>query len=253
MPGHLLLLTATIRPPPGVPALRRIDPQQRLLDYGQALDFYSSLIGSTFDSIVFTENSESDLGSLRRQVEKAGRADRVEFLSFAGLDYPPRYGRGYGEFRIVEHAVENSRLLSAAGDDAIVWKCTGRYVVRNMASLVKSRPRCDLYCHMRDYAYRLCELYLLSWTRRGYDHAIKGVYPRLRNDVVPGEHTIEEKLYRRVVDERRSRLDVVPRFKEVPLVQGVRGWNNQSYSDLPWQPKVLLRRAANVVAPWLWI
>ena len=126
---NVLLLTATVTPPIGMPLLARTDPVQRLQDYTQALRFYLPLLGSTFDSIVLAENSASDISSLRRLAVEKGAQERVEFLSFFGLDHPPSYGRGYGEFKLVDYAMRHSQFLNG---DAYVWKCTGRYVVNSV-------------------------------------------------------------------------------------------------------------------------
>lgn len=91
-------------------------------------------------------------------------ADSVEFLSFYGLDYPLAYGRGYGEFKLIDHAIANSKLIGAGRFDDVVWKVTGRYIIENIVKIVRSRPfDADIYSHKRNYPYRVCELYLLAW------------------------------------------------------------------------------------------
>ena len=253
MPKNILLLTATINPLRGIPSLARTDPLLRLGDYAKSLEFYLGLLDRCFDGIVFVENSAYDLSPLIQQAQAAGAADRVEFISFFGLDYPPACGRGYGEFKLVDHAYAHSSLLRQDADQ-ITWKCTGRYLVRNMDKIVLRRPGAfDLYCNMRNYQYRLCDLFLLAWNRKGYDSAIKDVYPKLRNDIVPGKHTIEETLFRAVVEALPDDVRVVNRFKHVPLVDGIRGWDNTRYSSRPWHLKILTRRIAGTLLPRLWI
>ena len=249
MQRNILLLTATITPLAGIPSLARTDPALRLQDYRRALTFYSSLIGTCFDSIVFAENSASDLGPLSTAIKERSTA-AVEFISFYGLDYPPSYGRGYGEFRLVEFAVDHSKYI---GENDIVWKVTGRYIIENICRIIQSRPSAaDLYCHMRDHPYRLCELYLLGWNSRGYNGAIKGVFPKLRNDIVPGQISIEETLFRKEVDQVASGIKVVPRFKYVPIISGVRGFDNREYSRR-WSMKNIARRVTHRLVPKLWI
>ena len=253
MAKNILLMTATINPLKGIPSLARTDPVLRLGDYAKGLAYYLGLLGQGLDGIVFVENSDYDISSLKKLAEAAGAADRVEFISFFGLDYPPAYGRGYGEFKLVDHGHANSRLLRQ-DDDLITWKCTGRYLIRNLDQIVRKRPKSfDIYCHMRDYRYPLCELYLLAWNRKGYESAIRGVYTKLRNDITSGQHTVEEGLFRKVIEALPADVRVVKRFRQVPLVDGVRGWNNTSYSSRPWHMKILVRRIARTLLPWLWI
>ena len=246
---RVLLLTATVRPPADVPVLQRSDPAIRLQDYASALSFYLGLVGTTFDRIVFVENSRADLGTLKALAASSPVASQVEFLSFDGLDYPASHGRGYGEFKLVDHAMAHAGFLAG---DVVVWKCTGRYVVRNIDALVRERPAVGVYCHLRDFPVRLCELYLMSFTRHGHEAAIRGAYRFLRNDAVPGVHSNEEVAFRLLVDAWPPEVTVARRFSQTPHVEGVRGWNNRRYGGKH-SPKTVIRRMARVVAPWLWI
>jgi hypothetical protein len=250
MPRNILLMTATITPLPGIPVLARTDPKARLQDYQASLAFYSGLLGGCFDAIIFAENSNSDVSSLIAASKKRGHFDSLEFISFYGLDYEPKHGRGYGEFRLVDHVVSTSKLLRS---DDVIWKVTGRYIVKNIERIVASRPPAsDLYCHLRNYPYRMSELYLMAWTRRGYEALIKGIYPKLSNDIIPGKYTVEETLFREAVDRASGTTNIVPRFKVVPVVQGVQGWDNRQFSN-PWSIKIAGKRIANILIPSLWI
>ncbi|HEX5245081.1 MAG TPA: hypothetical protein VFW23_17615, partial [Tepidisphaeraceae bacterium] len=110
-PRRILLMTATIRPPAGARALKVRDPAVRLAEYDSALSFYCGLLGRGIDQIVFAENSEAELEPLRNRVAELGHFAGVEFLSFNGLDYPPQFGRGYGEFKLIDYAMAHSRFL----------------------------------------------------------------------------------------------------------------------------------------------
>ncbi|MCQ3976716.1 MAG: hypothetical protein DPW09_25080 [Anaerolineae bacterium] len=140
---QILLLSATVIPPSHVPNLVLTDPGLRLLDYERALAFYLTLIGKGVDYIVFAENSNADISRLHELVHRNGLQDRVELISFYGLDYPAEYGKGYGEFKLVDYAMSNSRLLSAEMSKAVIWKVTGRYVVKNLSEVIRQRPRLD--------------------------------------------------------------------------------------------------------------
>src|SRR3569832_774634 len=123
---NVLVMTATIRPLAGIPSLARTDPALRLADYRSSLSFYVQLLGTSFDQLLFVENSASDLSTLKDEVTRADINSKVEFISFYGLDYNPKYGRGYGEFRLIDYAIATARTLES---DDIIWKVTGRYIV----------------------------------------------------------------------------------------------------------------------------
>ena len=166
--NNVLLLTATIRPPAGVPELQRTDPTERMNDYVRALSFYCSIRDTIIPRIVFIENSGFDLSPLSDVVSRADAAHRVEFLSFNGLDHPPRYGRGYGEFKLLDYAMDNSKTLANAGAATILWKVTGRYRVLNIGRIVRTAPpNSDLYCDMRKWPVPWVDLRIFGCTLGG--------------------------------------------------------------------------------------
>lgn len=113
MKPAILILTATITPPDNVPNLKRSDPLIRRKDYLEALRHYLTLPNEVVDRIVFIENSQSDLSDLKELAERLGNNKHVEFISFNGLDYPPHYGRAYGEFKMLDFGVQNSVILNS--------------------------------------------------------------------------------------------------------------------------------------------
>ena len=244
------MLTATINPSANIPNLARRDPAMRRVDYEKSLSFYVTLLGRCFDAIVVCENSGADLSSLRAIAGKAGCAGQVEFVSFTAPEIPPDYGRAYGEMLLIDHALKNAENLRDQ-ERQIVWKCTGRYMIRNLERLVVDQPReFDLYCHKRDRPYPLCELYLLAWNAKGYKVAIDGIAPTLRKSADDGG---SETLFRSRLDQLDDQIKVVSRFRHVPLITATRGWNNAPYRDSLWDPKILIRKAALRFTPWLWI
>jgi hypothetical protein len=134
-----------------MPALARTDPNLRLQDYKTTLRAYLSLLdGGSIDRIVFAENSNADLTELKTLAAEAGVGDRVEFVSFYGLDFDPAKGRGFGEFKLIDHAMSTAECLRDNAD-VVVWKCTGRYFVRNLEKLIrKTTVPFDVLCHCRD-------------------------------------------------------------------------------------------------------
>jgi hypothetical protein len=250
---YVLLLTATVQPLSGLPLLARTDPALRLADYQRALGTYLDMLeAGTFDQIVFAENSNYDLYSLKQLVDARGLSERVDFVSFTGLDFEPSKGRGYGEFKMVDHAMAHSKMLIEL-HDAVVWKCTGRYVVRNLKEIMRTAGDFDLLCHCKNFPIRWCELFLMAWNARGYAGLVRGMYPKLANDIHPPGHSTEEALFRRLVDEPPLGLRVVPRFKRHPMVEGIRAWNNDRF-DNPWiSPKTWVRGVCARWVPSIWV
>jgi len=246
-------MTATVTPKTGVPNLKRVDPAVRLQDYKAALNFYLSKIGQCVDAIVFAENSNSDISELKQLVEYSGYSKHVEFVVFNGLDYPPHYDRGYGEFKLLDYAMEHSLLINTELEHTVVWKVTGRYVVKNLEQLINQQPsRFDIYCNFRNYPKHWVDTFLMAWTPAAYKKCIKGIYDSLKTNVpeVP-TGTAAEELLRDWFDQQTS-IKFAHRFKVTPWVEGARGADNKGYStDNKW--KTQFRNVVNVVLPWLWI
>jgi hypothetical protein len=250
---NILIMTATITPKSGAFLLARTDPESRRRDYEKALRHYlEPLSAGVFDLLVFAENSDSDLGSLKALVQKGGLSEKVEFLSLYGLDYPHEYSRGYGEFFLLDRVMQ-SAIMRAQSPDSIVWKVTGRYRVVNIEQLVRKRPASfDLYCNCRDYPVRLTDQYLQAWRVGAYGRHLKGLYEHFKQSETS---KYGEQVMRELIDGGRlSSMKVVPRFTHIAVVEGVRGWDNQEYSaGLKNQGKLLMRQVANRGLPWLWI
>jgi hypothetical protein len=223
----------------------------RLRDYETALAFYLPLIGKCIDGIVFCENSNSDVGSLRDLVQRAGVSPQVEFLTFCGTDHPLAFGRGYGEARIIDRVMSDSVLLRDRPNH-VIWKVTGRYVIRNMQRLIRRRPlTLDFYCNCRNWRWRCTDMFVLAWSRKGYEAVIKDRADEFRLDVL--SPLSPENRLRDLVDRASARLRVVRRFNVTPFVEGTRGWNGTQYHQGRDLLKYYTRAVANWVVPWLWI
>jgi len=243
---NILLMTATITPD-NPPELVRIDPALRLDDYAQALTFYiDQLEAGAIQGIVFAENSDSDIASLVALVAERGATDRVEFIANYGRQSFPGQHRSYGESRLLDYAMSNSRLIAAAGDRGVIWKITGRYQVRNLARMVKTAPaRFDLYCDVRNHPIAWLDLRFMAWTARGYDRLLRDIAERLGAD--PKEPAMHAYITG-VAD-----TGVVMRYRSEPLIDGVRGWDNQNYAKGKGMLKFWIRSSARTLFPFVWI
>jgi hypothetical protein len=248
---HILLLTATITPLNGINKLAYTDPAKRLRDYERALEHYLSLLRPN-EQIVFCENSGSNLDSLRDIARRMNVLDRIEFVSFHGNDFPPHYGRGYGEFKMVEHVMNTSQVIREAHHDTVIWKITGRYIVENLHDVTDTKPRKSaLYCNFRDYPKKgWMDLFLMAWTPASYRAYLAGAYPKLIEDR-DGQFVSAELLMREHLAERRFAGPY--RFKRTPRLVGVRGADGAQYNNNQGRRKYLVRHLMSIVAPWVWI
>lgn len=247
---NAVLLTATITPPAGVTNLSRADPEIRLNDYCKAFDFYCrALAEGKISRLIFAENSASRLDRLIALTEKHGVSQATEFISCQGLDYPPSYGRGYGEFKLIDHAMKSSRLIRELPANANIWKVTGRYVLSNLAEVISTRPPdSDFYCHCRNLPMRWIDLYVLCWNKKAYGEILDKIYQRLEENTV---HRAAEQAFRKFVDENRFESKMTKRFRTIPRLEGHRGVDGLRYEAMGL--KLALRKMTNVAAPWLWI
>jgi hypothetical protein len=250
----LILLTATITPQAGVPALARTAPADRLDDYLQALAFYLSLPDSVVDRIVFAENSAADLGPLEVEVSRHGTGKDVELLSFKGVDYPVEHGRGVGETRLIETALERSRLLSALGDDGVFWKLTGRLRYTNLERLIATAPpSCALYADFRRFPRAWVDTRVFASTPRAFRALFLPRVHLMRQDELDrtGYRAPEQRLYNELLDER-THWAIVPRLRAEPVIEGYSGHGD----DYARPTRRLWTRGRSVIRkvfPGLWI
>lgn len=248
---NTLLLTATITPPPGVPDLTRTDPGVRLGDYMNALKSYLTADNPCIDNIVFIDNSKTDLTPLKKIVGETKNQKPIEFISFDGLDHPPANGRGYGEFKMLDYVMANSKIIQSASATDRIWKVTGRYVITNLCDLIERAPESyDVYCNVRRWPRRWMDLYLISWTMKGYNAILHGVHHELREDVI---RTSPEACMWDIIHNSFLKANIVPRYKVQPFVEGIRGSDNRRYARGSNLIKFYLRSFARRFFPRVWI
>jgi hypothetical protein len=174
----------------------------------------------------------------------------VEFLSHDGLDYPPSHGRGFGEFKLLDDAMQRSRLISELKPQDLIWKITGRYCLDNLPELIASAsPDANLTCQCRNHPMRWMDLFVMAWTAQGHSQYVRGIYEQLREDqsLLSAEVT-----YRHILDRAvATGAPIQQRFGCPPELTGVRGSDNQHYQEMA--IKKAVRKLAHRLAPWLWI
>lgn len=122
-----ILLTACVNPN-GMSFTKLQNPSERLDQYLKAISFY---LQNTNFSIVICENTNINFSQyFPSEVE----GQRLECLSFNGNSYNKSLGKGYGEAKIIEYALLNSRLIKQS---QYVLKITGRLIFRNINEITK--------------------------------------------------------------------------------------------------------------------
>lgn len=248
-PQNIILLTATIAPPKNAKNLVVVDSDLRLQQYATAFEFYlQQLAKGFFSHIVFVDNSGSDCSYITQLAKQYNLTQQVEIISFNGLDYPVAYGRGFGEFKLVEYAMCNSNILLSADNDAAIWKITGRYIVTNLGAIIEASPKtADFYCHCRNYPMRWVDLYILKWKKSAYSVFLMDIYLQLKEGA---DLESSEQKFRIIVDANSANINLIKRFNIIPHLIGIRGYDNQPYQNTF---KHQLRTIANTLFPFIWI
>lgn len=128
-----LLLTGCIAPSENMINLVIRNNNLRYKQYIDCIKYY--IDNTDFDKIVFCENSnyriEEDLVSYGES-----RGKEVELLSFFGdFEKSCKYGKGYGESEIINHAINNSKIIRKISGGFI--KITGRLKIHNLNKFKK--------------------------------------------------------------------------------------------------------------------
>ena len=220
----VLLLTATIDPH-GIAFLARRDPIVRLADYKHALKAWLS--NPDTPPLVFAENSgysTQDLEEVARKDNRFGQT--IEFLSFDDNNYPRALGKGFGELRIIRHAMDKSRLIS---DDTFVMKANGRHYVRNVADVLTCSDAADdvdVFCDLRG---------TLTWADARVFCATAGF---IREFLLPMESAVDdtagvtlEHVMGRAVHLAMSQGRRWSMFPRVPQIRGGSGTAGVAYPD----------------------
>jgi hypothetical protein len=235
MKKNILLLTSTIKPNANQPGLKLTNPDDRLEDYRKALVFYTKALNEgRIDGIVFVDNSGYDLKCLSDDF----LLTNIEWISFHGLDYPSSYHRGYGEFKLVDYAFSNSIILKGLNQDDVVWKITGRYIVKNLKGIIKYAPRkFDLYC---DIKKNWLDMGVMAWNSAGYAETIKGVSENFKTSMPP--ELIMSKL---ILAHPKLKRTIITNYYWKPLIIGRRGFDGGQFQGKFTHLKFLLLSSFN--------
>ncbi len=250
-----LLMTATIAPPSNAPELARNDAKLRLADYCEALRFYLTIPDHILKKIIFIDNSDSDLSALEAVASETLHRKTVELIKFQGNNHPPEFGKGYGEFKLIDYGIAHSTLLSP---EDLVWKVTGRLRVLNLCQLINTAPLdYNIYCDLRHVpmignqfgANEWMDLRVFSWSKTGYELYIRDRFELLKTELTGSP----EQFFYKMLNAADKTSGIVPRFRIQPNIAGFGGRLNVDYQNTSYRYKNGLRRVVRRVAPWIWL
>jgi hypothetical protein len=134
----LLVMTACVDPSQGEYRLNRADPATRLEDYKTALRFWLQFPDERIRNILFIENSNYPLDSLKFIAELENPLEKnVEFVSLDCNWYPPGGHYGYAELRMLDLGLQRSLLRNRTTH---MIKVSGRFKFPNLTRLLDHLP-----------------------------------------------------------------------------------------------------------------
>ncbi|HVT87575.1 MAG TPA: hypothetical protein VHD56_01875 [Tepidisphaeraceae bacterium] len=226
----VLVLTATINPK-GMIDLKLHDIDQRRSQYLQALRFWLHLHDDQVRSIVFAENSGSDLTSFQNIVDSENpHGKSVELISLNQNDFPRQLGKGYGEFMLLDSVLQQSKALATAEH---FIKITGRLVVTNLPKMIRCLPArydlvCDAFLVSSDPNGGRIDSRLMFVSRSFYERAVLGAFHRMNDSVgIFAEHVFFELMQEQRDTALFTRLPIEPRWR------GVSGSTGADYTGTP--------------------
>ncbi len=244
----ILLMTGTISPPKGARELARANVADRIADYKVALQHNLCLLREgVISGLAFVENSGYGMADFERTVTDSGLGDQVELISYDARqsEDEPRF---MGECHLLREAFAQSELVHKS-NDSHVWKITGRYVVRNLAAILrKTQGNNDLILHCRNYPMRFVDFGLVGFARKQAPTIIERVL---------GSGSLkftDERIMRDMIDKGAFKdMKVCQRMSEVPDFAGVRGIDNSSYDSFGYRMRYQIRSVLHKTMPWVWV
>ena len=250
-----LVLTATVRPAPGLSALARTDVLEREMDYIKALDYYLHN-QPRIRNVVLVENSGWPLDKFREAAARNPQGKHVEIISLSKNDFPPELGKSYGELSLLKHGLSASTTLLRTRYFA---KVTGRLVLRNATRLLEGLPdELDLACDLRDHP--LYEILRIPACGRHADTRFLVFHRAFFLNCVDNGlawvndsqgRLVESWIYELAKSSPNRRI--IRRFPIEPQFQGVSGALNRPYGSGADRAKTLLRAASRRIIPWMHI
>ena len=247
----------------GMPGISHESVVNREQQYVETLRFYSRQ--TCVPHILFVDNSNWDLTRIERQV---GHSEKISYLSLNENTYPREWGKGYGEFLLMDRAVD--KLVKDNGGRGGIVKVTGRFPIINIATMVKEfSERKNLQLAVDVIDHPLYDWLRLGWAGHGcrtiiyactfdfYMRYLHGRYVEIHGSA--GGMWGAETLMRDVWEKTRHRPGVYSRFRHEPCLAGYAGAVNHAwitannYSGCLSKLKRGIRQACRYMLPGLWL
>ena len=218
-----VLITTANNPPDGVPYLQMTDPVMRTIAAKAALYFW---VAQGVEQIVLADATGTNLLTAHEEAEIDKSETRVEQINYKqDSEFVIRKGKGYGEGRLIEYAINNSELLAR---EEYFFKCTGKVYVRNfpaIAGAVKANNISNLFWrYMGDGSWTQpfadCRFY---YTSKSFarNHLLPAYFEANDSGNVYCESRLHEALDRNMKAGRSER----------PLIAGYAGATGETYFD----------------------
>ena len=209
----IILLTGCINPN-GMVYTSLNNKEERQKQYIDAIHYY---LNHTNCPLIFAENSNTDISQLFTENIEAGR---LEILSFNGNKHK-ELGKGWGEAEIIDYALRHSLFIKE--NRPIIIKITGRLIVNNIASIVKSmKSKQDFITCMFHSDLEFADSRIFCATQSFYHEFLSNSYKINDNADVYFEHILADTII-------HSPVYYIP-FSEEPLITGISGTTGEKYS-----------------------
>ena len=235
-----MVLTASVSP--NGMYVKVADSNTRLQQYLRAVGALLDTPSPIVDGVTLIENTGADLSPFHELASRNNRHDKkVEFLGLNLNDYPLEYGIGYGEFRLLDEGIRQSKFI---GPQTHIVKLTGRLIVRNLVSILSRVPKdVDMLADIQPYkdpAQGMVESRLMVISQPFYMSKIVGMYQQVNGTKgVAAEHCLYQ------VVRNSPSAKIVPRLPREPIWVGYSGSTGVRYDSLAMRlrhpPRVLRR------------
>lgn len=168
--SEAIILTACINPGE-IPYTKIIDTQERLKDYIISLSKW--IVNAEIKHFIFCDNSnyKYDYDYLIMLAKELGK--ELEVIKFNGNNMSKKYGKGYGEGKIIEYALNNTKIKNSL---EYFYKITGRLYVENFNEIIKSGNSTNLFFKPQVKNRNFVDTRFFKVGVEFYNNNLKGIY-----------------------------------------------------------------------------